>query len=328
MTTPIARIDGLSKSFMVRKSLLSRERIQALDDVSLPLLRGRILALVGESGSGKSTLARLLMKLDTPSGGAIRMDRDGQEVDIATITPVDYYRRVQMVFQDPYASINPRKRVWQIITAALANLGHYDRDTLRKIALRQMEQVGLGAQYLDVFPNALSGGQRQRVCIARALAAEPEILVLDEPLSALDVSIQAQILNLLLELQQRLGLTYLFISHDLAVVRHIADEVAVLYAGRLVEYGSVASVIDTPGHPYTQALVASALGSRQCGQRQVIKGELTMGGGSGLGCGFLPRCPQAAEQCRQQRPAMQRAPQRHVACFQVQLSQEHERIEA
>ena len=254
----ISTFNNLSKSFKVRQSFFSDDTFLAVDNVSLSLTRGRTLALVGESGSGKSTLARLLMQLDTPSRGTIFLAHDGQDININTIPLRHYYQRVQMVFQDPYASINPRKRVWQIITAAPSNFGDYSRTQLREIALQKLEEVGLGAQYLDTFPNALSGGQRQRVCIARALAAKPKLLVLDEPLSALDVSVQAQILNLLLELQQRLGLTYLFISHDLAVVRHIADDVAVMRAGQLVEYGPVEMVIDHPSHPYTQTLVASA----------------------------------------------------------------------
>ncbi|HEU4403942.1 MAG TPA: oligopeptide/dipeptide ABC transporter ATP-binding protein [Polyangiaceae bacterium] len=320
-------IEHVSKSFGVRKSLLSSVRVPALDDVSLPLRRGRVLALVGESGSGKSTLARLLMRLDEPSAGAIRIEQGTNEVDIASVPLREYYRRVQMVFQDPYASINPRKRIWQIVTAAASNLGTHAQGDMRRVAEENLDAVGIGHQHLDAFPNALSGGQRQRVCIARALAAKPELLVLDEPLSSLDVSIQAQILNLLLELQRRLGLTYLFISHDLAVVRHIADDVAVMYAGRLVEYGTVEAVIDAPSHPYTRALVASALGGADGKRGARARGELQAATLDQLGCNFLPRCDQADAQCQGQRPSMRAFPDRRVACFRAKPSGNHDGAE-
>jgi len=274
MISSIATISHLSKSFPFRRSLFSRDAFVAVDDVSLVLRRGRTLALVGESGSGKSTIARLLMKLDTPSAGSIVLQHEGRAADIADIPAREYYRRVQMVFQDPYSSINPRKRVWQTVSSAPSHLGRLGRAALRDIAARGLEEVGLGTQYLDAYPDALSGGQRQRVCIARALALRPEILVLDEPLSSLDVSVQAQIVNLLLALQQRLGLTYLFISHDLAVVRHLADEVAVLRAGRLVECGGVENVIDVPRAAYTRTLVRSALGDHRASRLQPAGEEL------------------------------------------------------
>jgi ABC-type glutathione transport system ATPase component len=257
MSPEVVVINQLSKTFVARRSLFARRRIQALDDVSLPLLRGRTLAIVGESGSGKTTLARLLMRLDRPSSGNIRLLHEGGLTDIESISPRKFYRRVQMVFQDPYSSMNPRKRIWQVVTKPLTNLSDCRSDELRGIAESELEAVGLGSQYLDSFPYQLSGGQRQRVSIARAVAIKPEVLVLDEPLSALDVSIQAQILNILLELQQQMKLTSMFITHDLAVVRHIADDVAVLYAGRLIEYGPTEAVIDMPSDPYTQTLVAN-----------------------------------------------------------------------
>jgi ABC-type dipeptide/oligopeptide/nickel transport system ATPase subunit len=258
MNQSIVIVERLSKSFVAHRQLFSTQRIAAVKNVSLPILRGRILALVGESGSGKSTMARLLMKIETPSAGNIRIDQNGRHVDIATIAARDYYRCVQMVFQDPYSSVNPRKRLWQVVTSAPANLNHLDRRELRTIAAQRLDEVGLGQQYMDAFPDTLSGGQRQRLCIARALAARPEILVLDEPLSALDLSIQAQILNLLIDLQQRLDLTYVFISHDLAVVRHIADDIAVMQGGQLVEHGTAAQVLTSPNHAYTRSLLNSA----------------------------------------------------------------------
>ncbi|WNG17249.1 oligopeptide/dipeptide ABC transporter ATP-binding protein [Cystobacter fuscus] len=314
MLPRIIEIDHVSKSFTVRKSFSTQERIQALDDVSLPLLRGRTLAVVGESGSGKSTLARLLMRLDQPTHGSIRMQHEGGFVDIGGISPKDYYRRVQMVFQDPYSSMNPRKRIWQTVTTALSNLRDCSRDEMMQIAERQLQAVGLDGHYLKAFPHALSGGQRQRVCIARAIVAQPEILVLDEPLSALDVSIQAQILNLLLELQQRLMLTYLFITHDLAVVRHFADDVAVMYAGQLVEYGTVDAIIGAPRHPYTRTLVESSMPGRR--KARVLSGdELDKPAGIRKGCNFLPRCAHAVPQCAEQRPLLKVLEDRSAACF-------------
>ncbi|HYO24104.1 MAG TPA: ATP-binding cassette domain-containing protein, partial [Lacipirellulaceae bacterium] len=265
MSSEVVVIDHLSKTFVARQSLFARREIRALADVSLRLRRGRTLAVVGESGSGKSTLARLLMRLERPSGGNIHLMHEGRLTDIEGLPPRAFYRRVQMVFQDPYASMNPRKRVWQIVTKPLTNLSDCRGDELRGIAERELQAVGLGPQYIDSFPHQLSGGQRQRVSIARAMATRPEVLVLDEPLSALDVSIQAQILNLLLELQQRTTITSMFITHDLAVVRHIADDVAVLCAGRLVEYGLTEAIIGAPEHLYTRALVANMPG-RGCGR--------------------------------------------------------------
>jgi ABC-type glutathione transport system ATPase component len=260
MSSEVVITDGLSKTFVAHRSLFARSDVHALSDVSLPLLRGRTLAIVGESGSGKSTLARLLMRLERPSGGRIRLMNDGCLTDIENLAPRDFYRRVQMVFQDPYTSMNPRKRIWKIVTKPLTTLSDCPSKELHAVAEREMQAVGLGTQYLDSFPHQLSGGQRQRVAIARAMAVGPEVLVMDEPLSSLDVSIQAQILNLLLELQQRTNITIMFITHDLAVVRHIADDVAVLCAGRLVEYGPAEAVIGEPSHPYTRALVANMPG--------------------------------------------------------------------
>lgn len=245
------------------KTTSSAETIRAVSEVSIKAKYGETLAIVGESGSGKSTLVRMLMKLESPTAGLIKLDEDGITRNIEEISDRNFYRRVQMVFQDPYASLNGRKRVWEIVSTGPTAVGLIkNRAEQRAVAEKALTLVGLAASYLDAFPNSLSGGQRQRVSIARALAVEPEILVLDEPLSALDVSVQAQIVNLLLELQKRLKLTYLFISHDLAVVRHIADKVAVMHTGQLVEYGSVEEVIDCPKHPYTLSLVGTSFAVR------------------------------------------------------------------
>ncbi|MFO3664176.1 ATP-binding cassette domain-containing protein [Pseudomonas amygdali] len=256
----VLSFEGVTKTF---ETASATDAVRAVSEVSLQVRRGETLAIVGESGSGKSTLVRLLMKLESPSSGRIFLDQGGVVCDIAKIATSDFYRRVQMVFQDPYGSLNGRRRVWEIVSAGVAYLGlKRTRADLREAAEEALASVGLPAAYLDTYPDHLSGGQRQRVSIARALAARPEILVLDEPLSALDVSVQAQIVNLLLELQERMKLTYLFISHDLAVVRHIADTVAVMRSGQLIEVGPVEDVIDRPAHSYTQALVGASFAVR------------------------------------------------------------------
>jgi ABC-type oligopeptide transport system ATPase subunit len=234
-------------------------QLKAVDNVSFHINTGETLAIVGESGSGKSTLARMLMKLEHPSSGSILINNEQAWVDIAHINPATFYPLIQMVFQDPYACLNSRKKIWEIVSSCRANLGFAkSRSERRTVAAVTLEMVGLRADVLDAYPNQLSGGQRQRVSIGRALAAGPKVVVLDEPLSALDVSIQAQIVNLLLRLKQQLNLTYLFISHDLAMVRHLADSVIVMHSGRLIEQGKVPDTIDHPKHPYTRALIEAS----------------------------------------------------------------------
>ncbi|NML18016.1 oligopeptide/dipeptide ABC transporter ATP-binding protein [Azohydromonas caseinilytica] len=310
-------IEGLCKRYPVRRPLWGRAGalLPAVDQVSLRLRRGRTLAVVGESGSGKSTLARLLLRLETPTAGRIRIAGEDGLADIAALPAAELYRRVQMVFQDPYGSLNPRRRVWEIVTTALAARGGQTRAALRQTAAALLREVGLGEEHLHAFPGALSGGQRQRVGIARALASRPRLLVLDEPLSALDLSIQAQVLNLLMALQRRLGLGYLFISHDLAVVRHVADEVAVMYAGQLVEWGPAAEVIAAPRHPYTRALVQSCLGLGP-GRPASAPNEAALEPRLQPGCRFAPRCPGAQAHCRTAPPPLRALPAGGVACVQ------------
>jgi ABC-type oligopeptide transport system ATPase subunit len=252
-------VEKVSKNFLLMQSTFTKRNIQALDKVSFNVYAGETLAIVGESGSGKSTLARLMTRLDKTSSGDVLLEVDGKLTNINDIHGDSFFRKIQIVFQDPYSSLNPRKKLWQIITAPLINQQKNDVTTLKSIATKHMNMVGLGEQHIDVYPHQLSGGQRQRVGIARALVTKPEILILDEPLSALDLSIQAQVVNLLLDLQETLHLTYVFISHDLALVRHMSDKTAVLYAGQLVEYGETLDVIDNPQHPYTKNLVNSNL---------------------------------------------------------------------
>jgi peptide/nickel transport system ATP-binding protein len=255
--------------------------LRAVDDVSLELARGETLALVGESGCGKSTVARLIVGLYPPSAGSIAFRG----------------RRMQMIFQDPYASLNPRWRVKDIVAEPIRLL-----KTNSKVE-DLLVQVGLSPEDGEKYPHEFSGGQRQRISIARALAGEPDLLVCDEPTSALDVSVQAQILNLMLELQQRLGLTYLFISHNLAVVSHIAERVGVMYLGRIVELAPAAALFAAPRHPYTRMLLDALPDLAMSGKpRTPVRGEVPNPLAPPSGCAFHPRCPHANERCRRERP--------------------------
>ena len=301
MTAPVLECDRVTRLFRVRRGLFETPAtLRAVDDVSFSVKEGEVLAIVGESGCGKTTLARMLLGLLAPSGGSIRFaGRPMREVGRARIAA-----RVQPVFQDPYSSLNPRKTLGQIVGLPLAvhRIGS-ERERRSRVA-EIMELVGLPAHLVHAYPNQLSGGQRQRVAIARALAIQPGIVVFDEPTSALDVSVQAQILNLLLELRRSLNLTYVFISHDLAVVEHIADRVAVMYLGRLVELGGTATIFESPRHPYTETLL-----------RSILTPDPALGLPPGPfggdfpdpldpppGCRFHPRCPSATETCRAKPP--------------------------
>lgn len=254
----VLRVENLCKVFRLPGA--RSQVFNALNQLNLAVTRGRTLAVVGESGSGKSTMAQLIMKLQRPSAGRVSLRMDSGMRDVADLPARDLYRKVQMVFQDPYASLNPRQRIWRIVSAPLCNYENLSRDERRQRALHYLHQVGLGETQLHAFPHMLSGGQRQRVNIARALATNPEILILDEPLSALDVSVQAQIINLLQDLQRDLGLTYIFISHDIAVVRHFADQVLVMKSGDMVEWGDVDQVLENPSQAYTRQLLGSMPG--------------------------------------------------------------------
>ncbi len=252
----ILDIKDLSKTYSRNVSLFKKQKVNALHHVSLSIKRGLTFALVGESGSGKSTLARLIMKLEPQTRGSILIDCQSIKKDIRHIGSKEYYGRVQMIFQDPYASLNPCKKIWQIISAPLLGNNAYKKAELYSIAEKYCQWVGLGRDYLEAYPRALSGGQRQRVGIARALVLKPDLLILDEALSALDLSIQAQIINLLIDLQTRLGLTYLFISHDMNMVEYFADHVAVMQTGEIVECADVLNIFSRPAHQYTCQLVA------------------------------------------------------------------------
>ena len=287
--------------------------------MSFSLAAGRTLAVVGESGSGKSTLARLLTLIERPTAGALLID--GADVAGAGGERWRALRRdVQMVFQNPYGSLNPRQKIGRALEEPLLVNTKLSAAARRAAALAMMEAVGLRPEFYHRYPHMFSGGQRQRIAIARALMLKPKILVLDEPVSALDISIRAQVLNLIAELQETLGLAYVFVSHDLSVVRHIADEVMVIYLGAAVEIGAKARLFETPLHPYTRALMAATPVADPAARkvRAPVIGEPPSPIDPPPGCAFHPRCPQAMEICRRERPALAQKQGREVACWAVE----------
>jgi oligopeptide/dipeptide ABC transporter ATP-binding protein len=307
----------LTKHFPVRSGLFSKVHgaVRAVDDVSFTIEPGRTLGVVGESGCGKSTTAKLVLKLEEPTGGEIRFD--GQSLQSLDAEGIRRYRKsVQAVFQDPYASLNPRMRVDAIIAEPLVTNESLPKGEARKRVARLLELVGLPERAADLFPHEFSGGQRQRIAIARALALSPRLVVLDEPVSALDVSIRAQILNLLVDLQRDLGLAYLFIAHDLAAVAHMSHSIAVMYLGKIVEYGPAKAVAADPKHPYTQALFAAALPAHPDDKRDevILTGEVPSPINPPAGCRFHPRCPHVMPHCSQVLPLLGPAHGRDVAC--------------
>ncbi|MEN9485373.1 MAG: hypothetical protein RJB37_3253 [Pseudomonadota bacterium] len=327
MTAPLVEVRDLTKTFDVSAPWLNRviERrprqwVHAVDGVSFEIPKGQTLALVGESGCGKSTVARLLVGLHAPTRGEVRID--GQSLHATLVTPQGQAlrRRLQMIFQDPYASLNPRWTVADIVGEPLLEHGLLtDRGALRERAAELLTQVGLAGADLDRFPHQFSGGQRQRVSIARALATSPEFLVCDEPTSALDVSVQAQVLNLMKDLQRERGLTYLFISHNLAVVRHVSDRVGVMYLGRLVEVADKRTLFRQPRHPYTRMLLDAIPDIRMSGRaRTPVQGEVPDALNPPAGCAFNPRCPHANARCRAERPVLTEVDGVRVACHAVE----------
>jgi peptide/nickel transport system ATP-binding protein len=323
MASPLVEVRDLSKTFDVSAPWLARviehrapQFVHAVDGVSFAIQRGQTLGLVGESGCGKSTVARLLVGLQTPTSGEVRLDGIDLTQAFASGQAGALRRRLQMIFQDPYASLNPRWTVADIVAEPLVEHGLLSgRAALRERVAELLASVGLSASDAAKLPHQFSGGQRQRISIARALASNPEFLVCDEPTSALDVSVQAQVLNLMQEIQQRHGLTYLFISHNLAVVRHVADQVGVMVLGRIVELADHRTLFSRPTHPYTRMLLDAIPDVAMSGRvRQPVQGDLPNPLQPPTGCSFHPRCPHANERCRVERPALQTIAGVQVAC--------------
>jgi len=319
--TPVIVARDLKQVYKIGRGFFHPpDQLQAVGGVSFRLHAGKTLAVVGESGCGKSTLARMVSLIETPSAGELRLNG----VDVVQASQVERHalrRTVQMVFQNPYGSLNPRKKIGAILEAPLEINTPLTATDRAEQARAMLALVGLRPEHYDRYPHMFSGGQRQRIAIARALMLKPSLIVADEPVSALDVSIQAQVLNLLADLQQELGLAYLFISHDLGVVRHIAHDVLVMYLGHAVEQGEKKTIFSQPLHPYTQALLASTpgiTGSGAARQRIVLKGELPSPLNPPSGCVFSTRCPNVVARCHIERPMLRELGGRQVACHEAE----------
>jgi len=312
----LLQIKNLSKIYKTAGASISGRKnyVSALEDVSFSVLQGQTLGIVGESGCGKSTLGRVISRLDTPSAGEIIFK--GEDIAGKSLSAMRPLRKsIQFIFQDPYASLNPRRQIGAIVEEPLRinGVGNEER---REQAQALLERVGLDKGAYEKYPHEFSGGQRQRVVIARALTLKPELVIADEPVSALDVSIQAQVLNLFKELQDELGLTYIFIAHDLGVVRHISDRIAVMYLGRIVEIGSVEEIYSDPKHPYTKALLSAnpRIGGTGASNRQILIGDIPSPLNRPSGCSFHTRCPIATPQCAIKNPVLRDIRGVDVAC--------------
>ncbi|HSB00545.1 MAG TPA: oligopeptide/dipeptide ABC transporter ATP-binding protein [Anaerolineales bacterium] len=319
-------VKGLRKFFPIRKGILQKVvgQVRAVDDVTFYINKGETLSLVGESGCGKTTTSRCILRAIDPTAGQIhfRME-NGTVIDIASLPEekVQPLRRfMQMIFQDPFSSLNPRMTLLDIVGEPLLVNGMINRQERQDRVAELLALVGMRPEYMRRFPHAFSGGQRQRIGIARALALNPQLVVADEPVSALDVSVQAQILNLMLRLQKQLGLTYLFVAHDLSVVKHISERVAVMYVGRIVEMATTEQIFSAPRHPYTEALLSSVPkpDPRLRSQRIVLEGEVADPANPPSGCYFHPRCRYAKEICRKETPVQEAIePGHYVACHRA-----------
>ncbi|MDP7280561.1 MAG: ATP-binding cassette domain-containing protein [Candidatus Poribacteria bacterium] len=321
--SPLLQVRGLKKYFPIKAGFFNKivGQVKAVDGVTFDLYPGECLGLVGESGSGKTTVGRTLLRALSPTDGEIIFSVNGQSYNLATVS--EYVLRplrqhMQMIFQDPYSSLNPRMTVADIIGEPLLVNGVIDRPEREVRVSELLEQVGLKTEHLRRYPHAFSGGQRQRIGIARALALRPTLIVADEPVSALDVSVQAQVLNLLQDLQESFHLTYLFIAHDLSVVGHISDRIAVMYAGRLVELGATEELLDQPKHPYTEALLAAVpIPDPSLNRdRRLLSGEVADPANLPTGCAFHPRCPHAEDRCKTEVPDLREVTPGHFArCY-------------
>ena len=318
---PLLRVSDLEKSFSISEGfMISRQiaELRAVDGVEFHIAPGETLGLVGESGCGKSTIGKLVMRLMEPTGGSI--DYLGKNVFDDEQTDGAWYRRqVQMVFQDPYSSLNPRKTVAEIVSYPMRVTGANQGQPIRDRVMELLEMVGLDANFANRYPHQFSGGQRQRIGIARALAVNPRLIVLDEPVSALDLSIQAQIINLLMDLQSEFGLSYLFISHDLNVVEYLSHRVAVMYLGRIVELAEAEDLFRAPKHPYTKALLSAVLSAEEQREEMVLEGEIPSPMAVPTGCRFHTRCPFAQDRCRREVPEFRALAERHSAACHFPL---------
>jgi len=316
MPEPLLEVCDLVKHYPIRRGLFGREtgQVRAVDGVSFDLRQGEVLGLVGESGCGKTTTGRCILRLIEPTSGTVRFD--GQDITRLSRRKLRPLRRqMQVIFQDPYSSLNPRLTVGSMLGEALAIHGLARGTKARTRVAELLELVGLAPDHARRYPHEFSGGQRQRIGVARALAVEPRLIVADEPVSALDVSIQAQIVNLLQELQRKMGLTYLFVAHDLSVVEHISDRVAVMYLGRIVELAGAEALYRAPQHPYTLSLLSAipVPDPERRHSRIVLKGDVPSPANPPAGCPFHPRCPIARERCSREQPALREVAPGHVS---------------
>jgi oligopeptide/dipeptide ABC transporter ATP-binding protein len=298
MDNILLKVENLKKYYSVGKSLFEKPKtLKAIDDISFYIKKGETVSLVGESGCGKSTTGKMILRIEDPTDGKI-IYNGNDIVKLSKKELSEYRKKVQIIFQDPYSSLNPRWKVGQIIGEPLLLSGHKIENYKEKI-LEIMDKVGLLQDHFDRYPHQFSGGQRQRICIARSLILRPELIVCDEPVSALDVSIQSQVLNLLLELQKEFNLTYLFISHDLSVVNHISDRIIVMYLGKIVESGSADAIINNPRHPYTKALLSAVpeVSAERKKERLILQGDIPTPLNPPPGCRFSTRCPFAKSEC-------------------------------